>query len=123
MLFKQLTSNKTTVGPAGGLTMLGEMIRSWKYPVRLVIVNRVPIGASFLCTPSRFRWSMTLLSASDIASCSFACSAASNVFLRDDGKKASPCAPSDASGVWRGVWSGVKNHRMRASSGRSSSRR
>lgn len=28
--------------------MLGEMILSWKYPTRLVIVNLVPIGAFFL---------------------------------------------------------------------------
>ena len=27
--------------------MLGEMIRSWKYPTRLVMVNLVPIGAFF----------------------------------------------------------------------------
>jgi len=29
------------------LTMLGEMIRSWKYPERLVIVNLVPTGFLF----------------------------------------------------------------------------
>ena len=28
--------------------MLGDMIRSWKYPTRLVMVMRVPIGAFFL---------------------------------------------------------------------------